>query len=270
VRVREHPDYGGVTQGLHMPTSMHYRGRAADLNYGPPGTPPEERPVLLWAARLADAAGLNVIYSPHRLHPIAKTRANHWGHVHVDDGPITAYRPPGADDALYRRILAERPALVSNPVGGGGTVTTPTLPGAPAPITPEDDVYENDQPLQDALAAIRADIKAQVLASESATRDDLKTHIDIRHGQAVREVTEAEKALIWRTDAANNRLVNVASQLATLRGEVAGLQNALVQIAAAPGVAVDIEAVKAATRTAVAEVFDAMSKAVNNDTTPED
>lgn len=28
--------------------------------------------------------------------------------------------------------------LVSNPIGGGGTVSNPNLPGAPAPITPED------------------------------------------------------------------------------------------------------------------------------------
>ena len=30
--------------------------------------------------------------------------------------------------------------LVSNPIGGGGSVTVPNVPGAPAPITPEDDL----------------------------------------------------------------------------------------------------------------------------------
>ncbi|ACZ29556.1 Peptidoglycan-binding domain 1 protein [Xylanimonas cellulosilytica DSM 15894] len=109
LRVAEHPAYGGVTKGAHTSSSYHYKGRAADLNFGAPGTPPEERPVLLWAARLADAAGLNVIYTPHRVHPIAKTAAAHRDHLHVDDGPIQAYKAPGRDDALYARILSERP-----------------------------------------------------------------------------------------------------------------------------------------------------------------
>jgi hypothetical protein len=108
IRIAEHPKYGGVHDWLHMKGSMHAKGRAGDLNYGPVGAPASERPVLIWAARLADAAGLNVIYTPHRVHPIAKTAAAHRDHLHVDDGPITAYRAPGANDALYRRILAER------------------------------------------------------------------------------------------------------------------------------------------------------------------
>lgn len=122
LRVVEHPDYGGV-HPVHVAGSMHYKGRAGDINYGLMGAPPEERPVLLWASRLADAAGLNVIYAYHRTHPIKKTNDNHRDHLHVDDGPIAAYVPPGRNDALYARILAERPVLVSN--------VSPSAPSAP-------------------------------------------------------------------------------------------------------------------------------------------
>lgn len=112
LRVIEHPDYGGISRG-HMRTSMHYKGRAGDINYGPPGAPASERAVLRWAARLADAAGLNVIYAYHRTHPIERTNNNHKDHLHVDDGVIAAYRPPypGGNNARYRQILAERPVV---------------------------------------------------------------------------------------------------------------------------------------------------------------
>ena len=36
-RLSEHPKYGGVTWGGHMNYSLHYGGRAVDMNYGPDG-----------------------------------------------------------------------------------------------------------------------------------------------------------------------------------------------------------------------------------------
>ncbi|WP_336922372.1 phage tail tape measure protein [Aquipuribacter sp. SD81] len=36
-RVSGHPAFGGVTPGAHSPTSLHYRNRAIDVNYGPGG-----------------------------------------------------------------------------------------------------------------------------------------------------------------------------------------------------------------------------------------
>lgn len=148
LRVLEHPLYGGV-HPVHMSGSYHYKGRAADINYGPPGAPPEERAVLLWACRLADAAGLNVIYAYHRTHPIATTNANHRDHMHVDDGPIRAYVPPGRNDALYARILAEHPRLVSNPVGSTGGTGIPTPGGSlPEPLEEIDMTPEQDAMLR--------------------------------------------------------------------------------------------------------------------------
>jgi|GEM_PF-5798633 len=117
VRIAEHPRYGGVNNALHMRGSAHATGHAGDLNFGVPGAPAEERPVLLWAARLAEAAGLNAIYAYYRPHPNPATNANHRDHLHVDDTPISSRglkpRYPGGDSALYKRILAER-----RPAGG--------------------------------------------------------------------------------------------------------------------------------------------------------
>ncbi len=113
IRILEHPDYGGVHSWLHMAGSYHSKGRAGDLNYGPAGAPPEEKAMLLWAARLAEAGGLNTIYAPYRTHPNPKTNANHRYHLHVDDSPVSSRglkpRAGHVGDALYRKILAEKP-----------------------------------------------------------------------------------------------------------------------------------------------------------------
>jgi peptidoglycan hydrolase-like protein with peptidoglycan-binding domain len=121
VRVGEHPDYGGVNNALHMKGSQHAKGNAGDLNYGPRGDSAEEREMLRWAARLADAADLNVIYAHHRTHPNPRTNAAHRGHLHVDGQRPQAYRSPhpGGDLALYRKIRAEVP------VGGPGEKRKP-------------------------------------------------------------------------------------------------------------------------------------------------
>lgn len=160
-RVLEHPDYGGVTPGLHMVGSMHYLGRAGDINFGPVGMPASERTFLLWVCRLADAAGLNVIYSPYRIHPIGTTAANHWDHAHVDDGRITAYVPPPASTTRYYQVLAERPVsggTVSNPGPSTPDVAVPNLPGAPAPL----------DPLEEFMASVTEEEKARLLAGADA------------------------------------------------------------------------------------------------------
>lgn len=105
VRIAEHPDYGGVNDALHMAGSEHGKGNAGDLNFGPPGAPAVERPVLLKLAQAADLYGLNTIYTPHRRHPNARTAANHEDHLHVDGGPIRSYTPPRPDVRKARRIL---------------------------------------------------------------------------------------------------------------------------------------------------------------------
>jgi len=121
-RILEHPKYGGVSRG-HMRGSMHFLGRAGDINWGPPGAPASERAELLWVCRLAEAAGLNVIYAYYRTHPNATTNRNHRDHAHVDDSPLSkrALKPRAGrvGDALYARILAEKP------LGGSGKKRKP-------------------------------------------------------------------------------------------------------------------------------------------------
>lgn len=108
IRIGEHPDYGGVSAG-HMSGSWHYKGSAADLNWGSPGAPESERAVLIWAARVAEARGLNAIYSYWRPHPTTSTRNAHYDHLHVDVGytygfPEMYYDSDRYADRLYTPV----------------------------------------------------------------------------------------------------------------------------------------------------------------------
>lgn len=49
--------------------------------------------------------------------------------------------------------------VVSNPIGSGGAVTTPTLPGTPAPLNPEDDMPD----LSEIEAMTRGVVREQIL-----------------------------------------------------------------------------------------------------------
>lgn len=106
LRILEHPKYGGVNHRVHVAGSWHGNGAAADINYGPSGAPREERAVLIWAARLAEAKGLNAIYSHWRQHPLINTRNNHWDHLHVDVGHTFGFTDKKPDAARYRKLLA--------------------------------------------------------------------------------------------------------------------------------------------------------------------
>jgi len=108
IRVFEHPKHGGVNASLHIATSWHPRGGAGDLNFGAPGAPKEERAALIWAAKCANALGLNAIYSYWRQHPIVKTRDGHWDHLHVDVGYTYGF-PEGKLDWDEYNALLETP-----------------------------------------------------------------------------------------------------------------------------------------------------------------
>ncbi|MFD6176709.1 MULTISPECIES: peptidoglycan-binding domain-containing protein [unclassified Isoptericola] len=79
-RVAEHPDYGGV-HPVHTKGSWHYDGLAADLNYGPAGSPASERTAAQYAIQVAQSMGLGVIYALRGTHGSA---AGHRDHLHVD------------------------------------------------------------------------------------------------------------------------------------------------------------------------------------------
>lgn len=79
--VREHPDHGGVTPGVHRAGSWHHDGLAADLNHGPDG--PVERERLLVALHEAERRGLAVTFARDGTVGSARTHQNH---LHVDVG----------------------------------------------------------------------------------------------------------------------------------------------------------------------------------------
>lgn len=79
--VREHPDYGGVTPGVHRSGSWHADGLAADLNHGSNGT--AERSRLLVALEEAQRLGLAVTFARDG---VVGSAAGHQNHLHVDVG----------------------------------------------------------------------------------------------------------------------------------------------------------------------------------------
>jgi hypothetical protein len=105
VSVGEHPAFGGVSAG-HMAGSEHFKGNAGDLN-GPPAK-------LLALVAVALDYGLNVIYTPWRVHPNARTAANHRKHMHVDGGPQNTFTGPSVNVERARARLSELQA------GGSG------------------------------------------------------------------------------------------------------------------------------------------------------
>jgi hypothetical protein len=71
--VSEHPSFGGVTKGAHVPGSKHYSGLAIDINHGA-GTSKAEQEALALLVPKAKAAGLHTIFMA----------PGHYNHLHVD------------------------------------------------------------------------------------------------------------------------------------------------------------------------------------------
>ena len=112
---------------------------------------------------------------------------------------------------------------VTNPIGGGGgSVTVPTIPGAPAPITPEDDMTpEQDARLQRIEAALS--VPGQPYTWLPALDNKLNMMVDeIRNIAAdVRLVRGAQQVpgqpFDW-APATHNSVARVIGELAALRG----------------------------------------------------
>lgn len=97
-RVGEHPDYGGVTPGVHVADSWHDLGLASDINWGT-NNPSVERNRLISASVVAESMGLALTYAQYGT---AGSAANHRNHLHVDVGEWSNYgtgnvrRTPGS------------------------------------------------------------------------------------------------------------------------------------------------------------------------------
>ncbi|MDF2916004.1 MAG: peptidase and DD-carboxypeptidase VanY/endolysin [Microbacterium sp.] len=173
--------------------------------------------------------------------------------------------------------------LVSNPIGGGGSVTIPNVPGAPAPINPEDFLMalsdDEQRELWLAVRQIRDSIGARGgenlpvddsllarvrdLHKQTTGANGFKGSISEKVNGLVAEVPKVPAAAaekVWGTtvdrgDAgkvnALQELANANNGLALLRGENAGLRTALDALAKGSGLTAD-EIVSAA-RTGAAQ-----------------
>lgn len=113
--VREHPDYGGVTPGVHRSGSWHADGLAADLNHGPNGA--AERARLLVALQEAERVGLAVTFARDG---VVGSAASHQNHLHVDVGEwsnlgrgLVRRTPPPPGAAPARAAATVDPVLRS-------------------------------------------------------------------------------------------------------------------------------------------------------------
>lgn len=103
-RIGEHPDHGGV-HPVHAKGSWHYDGLAADLNWGPPGSPAGEMTKLKRAARVAETFGLGIILAARGTTGSASA---HRDHLHVDVGSSSnwgdRYDTPPVGDSKVQRL----------------------------------------------------------------------------------------------------------------------------------------------------------------------
>ena len=70
-RVSENPYFGGVTQGVHVQNSDHYKGRAIDVNFAP-GTSSREQAAIDAILKYAQQYGLKSIWR----------QPGHFNHAH--------------------------------------------------------------------------------------------------------------------------------------------------------------------------------------------
>lgn len=103
-RASEHPAFGGVRAG-HMKGSLHYSGRAVDLNYGPGGQSAQEMAFF--------DRNLREFRSKFRNISVIWRAPGHFNHMHIDTGGYSKVGKGG---------------------GGGGGSSLPSLAGLLNPI----------------------------------------------------------------------------------------------------------------------------------------
>ena len=114
------------------------------------------------------------------------------------------------------------------PIGGTGSVATPNLPGAPAPITPEDDMFSDED--RETLQLIRR------IAAENQRRTDtgiaISTENQRRIGQIKTDVWNVTVKRDGKSVPVIQELADAKTLSATAQGEAAGLRAALAALAA--------------------------------------
>lgn len=124
---------------------------------------------------------------------------------------------------------------VSKPIGGTGSVATPNLPGAPAPITPEDDMFSDED--RETLQLVRR------IVAENQRRTDKGIAISTENQRRIDQV----KTDVWNVSVKRDgksvpviqELADAKTLSAQARGEADGLRAALTALAAGKGLTVE-------------------------------
>lgn len=117
--VSEHPAFGGVTMGAHVPGSKHYSGRAIDVNTRP-GTSALEQRELAPMAAMAAAAGFGTIFMA----------PGHFNHLHVNSYQTgTGFVPSDGLAYLHRgeRVVPEAQNRAPAAMPGYGQAPAPQV-----------------------------------------------------------------------------------------------------------------------------------------------
>ncbi len=160
----------------------------------------------------------------------------HYRHVHVS---VRSAKSPRYDLQAHAWGLSK---TVGNNLGGGGSVTTPNIPGAPAPITPEDDLTpEESRKLNAIFDAIFTG------GSSMPGGVPIKDRLESRFNQVDKALASVSKTAAQARDAAGRAVdqtgpIRRASGPVSLRQEVADIKTAVLAFKPGSTAEVDIPA----------------------------
>lgn len=111
-----------------------------------------------------------------------------------------------ASSARVAQVAASLGGLVSNPIGGGGSVGIPNIPGAPAPIEPEGFLMAlSDQKQEELYARVMGFLTQRYDAKGNPARA-----LDTLDGQTLRsDIAASTKRAVAETSAAYHQLVAI-------------------------------------------------------------
>lgn len=153
----------------------------------------------------------------------------HHHHVHIS---VRSTKSPRYDLQAHAWGLSK---TVGNNLGGGGSVATPNIPGAPAPITPEDDMFSDED--RETLQLVRR------IVAENQRRTDKGIAISTENQRRIDQV----KTDVWNVSVKRDgksvpviqELADAKTLSAQARGEADGLRAALTALAAGKGLTVE-------------------------------
>lgn len=153
----------------------------------------------------------------------------HYHHVHVS---VRSAKSPRYDLQAHAWGLSK---TVGNNLGGGGSVTTPNIPGAPAPITPEDYLMSDEAKAKlDRLERIATETQRRVTNAVAIATENQR-----RIGLIKTDVWNVSVKRDGKSVPVIQELADAKTLSAQARGEADGLRAALTALAAGKGLTVE-------------------------------